>query len=106
MALGRSAWTYSIAAVVAAGCVVAGVASAAPDTEGSSDDSTIAAAPTAQQARWGASLYYLHSEIMVNLSKHQQTELNLPQHSQTIPNLPRHHRQYLIPANILHLYGV
>ena len=54
MTLRRSAWSYSMAAVVAAGCVVAGVASAAPDTDGSSDDSTVAAAPTAQQARWGA----------------------------------------------------
>ena len=53
MTLGRSAWSYSMAAVVAAGCVVAGVASASPDTNGTSDDSTVAAAPIAQQARWG-----------------------------------------------------
>jgi len=53
MTLGRSAWSYSMAAVVAAGCVVAGVGSASPDANGTSDESTVTAAPTAQQARWG-----------------------------------------------------
>jgi hypothetical protein len=42
-----------MAAVVAAGCVVAGVASASPDSDATPDDSTTAAAHAAQQSRWG-----------------------------------------------------
>lgn len=52
MGFAQSAWSYPIAAAVAAGCVVAGVASAQPDAEQTSDDSVVAA-PAAQQARWG-----------------------------------------------------
>lgn len=52
MGFAQSVWSYPIAAAVAAGCVVAGVASAQPDAEQTSDDSVVAA-PAAQQARWG-----------------------------------------------------